>query len=152
MTPAERAARAIFDTFSTRDFEPIRDLVTDDFVDHGAPPGLLPGPDGYIGVLRFITGVMQLRYELHEVTADGDLVAIRATAYGVHASDHLGVPATGKPFAMQTMHLYRAEGERLAEHWGVRDEFSVLVQVGALTPPSLDDFQIPASVAPVAPA
>jgi len=70
------------------------------------------------------------------------LVAIRATAYGKHNSDHLGVPKTGKSFAMETMHLFRAEGDRLAEHWGVRDEFSVLVQVGALTPPSLADFQI----------
>ena len=56
---------------------------------------------------------------------------------GKHNSDHLGVPKTGKSFAMETMHLFRAEGDRLAEHWGVRDEFSVLVQVGALTPPSL---------------
>ncbi len=100
------------------------------------------GGGGYIGVLRFITGVLELRYELHEVVAIGDLVAIRATAYGKHNSDHLGVPKTGKSFAMATMHLFRAEGDRLAEHWGVRDEFSVLVQVGALTPPSLADFQI----------
>jgi len=35
------------------------------------------------------------------------------------------------------MHLYRAEGDRIAEHWGVRDEYSVLVQIGALPPPTL---------------
>jgi len=52
-------------------------------------------------------------------------------------SVHLGVPATGKPYAMPTMHLYRAEGDRIAEHWGVRDEYSVLVQIGALPPPTL---------------
>jgi hypothetical protein len=37
---------------------------------------------------------------------------------------------------MPTMHLYRGEGDRLAEHWGVRDELTVLQQVGAIpTPP-----------------
>ena len=34
------------------------------------------------------------------------------------------------------MHLYRGEGDRLAERWGVRDELTVLQQVGAIpTPP-----------------
>ena len=137
MTPAEKAAHAIFDIFTSGDYERVRDLVTDDFVDHGAPPGLPPGPDGYIGVLRFLREGLRVRYELHDTVAAGDKIAIRATVHGVHDTDHLGVPATGKPYAMHTMHLYRAEGDRLAEHWGVRDEYGVLVQTGVLPPPSL---------------
>ena len=138
MTPAERAARAVLEAFETGELERIHDLVTDDFVDHGAPPGLVPpGPDGYIATIRFLIDVLQIRYEVHDVVADGDRVAIRATAYGVHRSGHLGVPPTGKPYAMATMHLYRAEGDRLAEHWGVRDELGALVQVGAWSPPEL---------------
>jgi predicted ester cyclase len=137
MTPTERAARAVLDALNDRQPERVRDLVTAEFVDHGAPPGLVPpGPDGYIAVLRFLIDVLQLRYEVHDVVADGDKVAIRATAYGVHNTDYLGVPATGRPYAMPTMHLYRGEGDRLAEHWGVRDELTVLQQVGAIpTPP-----------------
>jgi len=137
MTPTERAARAVLDALNDRQPERVRELVTAEFVDHGAPPGLVPpGPDGYIAVLRFLIDVLQLRYEVHDVVADGDKVAIRATAYGVHNTDHLGVPATGRPYAMPTMHLYRGEGDRLAEHWGVRDELTILQQVGAIpTPP-----------------
>ena len=137
MTPTERAARAVLDALNDRQPERVRELVTAEFVDHGAPPGLVPpGPDGYIAVLRFLIDVLQLRYEVHDVVADGDKVAIRATAYGVHNTDHPGVPATGRPYAMPTMHLYRGEGDRLAEHWGVRDELTVLQQVGAIpTPP-----------------
>jgi hypothetical protein len=33
------------------------------------------------------------------------------------------------------MHIYRQENGVLAEHWGVRDELSVLWQVGALPVP-----------------
>ena len=137
MTPTERAARAVLDALNDRQPERVRELVTAEFVDHGAPPGLVPpGPDGYIAVLRFLIDVLQLRYEVHDVVADGDKVAIRATAYGVHNTDHLGVPATGRPYAMPTMHLYRGQGDRLAEHWGVRDELTILQQVGAIpTPP-----------------
>lgn len=137
MTPAEQAAWAVFAIFESGDHERIRHLVTPDFVDHGAPPGLPPGPEAYIGVLRYLTEVMQLRYEVHDVVAAGDRVAIRATAHGVHNFDHLGVAASGKPYAMPTMHLYRAEGDRLAEHWAVRDELGVLVQVGAIPAPAL---------------
>ena len=40
-----------------------------------------------MAVLRFLIDVLQLRYELHDVVADGDRVAVRATAYGVHNTD-----------------------------------------------------------------
>ena len=141
MTPTERAARAMLDAYAAGELERLRDLVTADFVDHGLPPGVVPpGPDGYIATLGFLGAVLQARYEVHEVVANGDHVAIRATVHGVHNSDYLGVPATGKPFAMPTMHLYRGEGDRLAEHWGVRDELSVLRQVGAMAPPRLPDL------------
>jgi predicted ester cyclase len=139
----ERAARALFDAINTRQLERIRDLVTDDFVDHGAPPGVVPpGPEGYITVMQFVTGVLELRYELHEVVATDDMVAVRATGRGLHRTDHLGVPATGRPYAMPSMHMFRSDGDRLAEHWGVRDELSVLYQVGALTPGPLPDLVV----------
>ena len=44
---------------------------------------------------------------------------------------------------MPTMHLYRAEGDRLAEHWGVRNEWAVPVQVGAVPPPVLPELPMP---------
>ena len=138
MNVAELTARAVFDAINNRDLERIPELVTDDFVDHGAPPGLVPpGPKGYMAVLGFVTNVLGIRYEVHDVVASGDLIAVRATGHGIHASDHLGFPATGKPYAMESMHLYRTEGDRLSEHWGVRDELGALYQVGALTPPPL---------------
>lgn len=138
MTPANTAetlARRVLDAFGTGDLEQVGDLVTDDFIDHGAPPWAPQGRDGYVRILRFLNDVLQLRYEVHDVVAAGDKVAVRATAHGVHNTGHLGFPATGRPYAMPTMHLYRAAGGRLAEHWGVRDELGVLWQVGALPAP-----------------
>ena len=85
--------------------------------------------------MRWLHDTLQIRYEVHDVVADGDRVAIRATAHGVHNTGHLGFTATGKPYAMPTMHLYREKDGLLVEHWGVRDELSVLWQVGALPPP-----------------
>src|SRR5262245_55344687 len=135
MHPAERAARDLFDAINSRELERIHDLVTDTFVDHGAPPGLVtPGAAGYITIMEFVTGVLDIRYEIHDVVAAVDRVALRSTGHVIHRTYHLGVPATGRPYAMASMHIYRSDGDRLAEHWGVRDELSCLYQVGALTP------------------
>jgi ketosteroid isomerase-like protein len=103
MNTAETLARDVLNALSAGDVERVGPLVADDFVDHGAPPWAPQGRAGYPQILGFLAAVLRLRYELHEVVAGGDMVAIRATAHGVHASGHLGFPATGKPYAMPTM-------------------------------------------------
>jgi predicted ester cyclase len=122
---------------NSRQLEPIRDLVTDDFVDHGSPVSIPPGPDGYIAILTFVTTVLQVRYDVHDVVSAGDTIAIRATAHGVNAVSPHGVDVTGRPFAMKTAHFFRIRDGRLCEHWGIRDELDVLYQVGALAPPAV---------------
>ena len=136
MNTAEKLARQVLDSLTTGAVAAAADLVTEDFVDHGAPPWAPQGRAGYLRILTFLATRLRLRYEVHDVVADGDKVAVRATAHGVHDVDTLGFAPTGRPYAMPTMHLYRAEGGLLAEHWGVRDELSVLWQVGALPVPA----------------
>jgi len=136
-TSTQALVAELMDAMNSRQLDRIRDLVTDDFVDHGSPVPLPPGPDGYIAILTFVTTVLQIRYEVHDVIADGDMVAIRATAHGVNAVTPKGIEPTGRPYAMKTAHFFRARDGRLCEHWGVRDELDVLYQVGALTPPEI---------------
>jgi predicted ester cyclase len=134
-TEAQALADEAINAMNSRQLERIRDLVTDDFVDHGSPVPLPPGPDGYIAILTFVTTVLQVRYEVDDIVSAGDSVAIRATAHGVNNVSPQGVETTGKPFAMKTAHFFRARDGRLCEHWGIRDELDVLYQVGALNPP-----------------
>ena len=46
-----------------------------------------------------------------------------------------GPEAAGRPYEMVTIHVYRTEGDRLAEHWGVRDEVGAMRQMGVIPPP-----------------
>jgi hypothetical protein len=39
---------------------------------------------------------------------------------------------------MDTVHIFRTEDELVAEHWGVRDELGVLVQLGLVPTPYPD--------------
>ena len=143
MTLAEKLARGVLDAMNARDFEAIGPLVAEEFVDHGAPPWAPKGRAGYIQILAYVTQALRISYEVHDVVAAGDKVAIRATAHGVNLVDTLGFAPTGKQYAMQTMHLYRESGGVLVEHWGVRDEIGVLWQVGALPPPQPVGFGQP---------
>ncbi|GAB4009247.1 ester cyclase [Nocardioides ultimimeridianus] len=141
---AIQSARAIFDAINSGELDVLDDLVTEDFVDHGSPFPLPPGPAGYRQILGFVSGVLRLRYEIQDIFDGPDRVVVRAIGRGV-AVDALHGPGTaGRPFVMETVHIYRTEGDRMAEHWGMRDEYGVRIQLGVLAPPDPSALEAPA--------
>jgi predicted ester cyclase len=134
--PALPAARAVFDAINSGDLSCLDDAVTADFVDHGAPFPLPPGPDGYRQVLTFVTQVLRIRYTIEDLFDTDDRIVVRATARGIGVDEVHGNGAAGKEYAMATVHIYRTEGDRLAEHWGVRDELSARIQLGVSADPA----------------
>lgn len=134
-TTARQLAMQVLDVIHTGRTDALDHLVREDFVDHGAPPWMPSGRAAYAATLTFLHQVLEVRYEVHDVVCEGSMVALRMTGHGLHNTDHLGFPATGRPYALATMHMYREEEGLLVEHWGVRDELSVLWQVGALPSP-----------------
>lgn len=66
-----------------------------------------------------------------------DRIVIRAVAHGRGVAAVHGADVAGRPYDMDTLHIFRTEGELLAEHWGVRDELGVLVQLGVLPAPEV---------------
>jgi len=135
MTTAEKLALEVLDALNAGEIDRVGALVHEDFVDHGAPPWAPRGRAGYLAILGFVHGALKISYEVHDVVASGSRVAIRATAHGTHDVDFLGFTPTGKEYAMPTMHMYVERDGLLAEHWAVRDETSMLIQVGVLEAP-----------------
>jgi predicted ester cyclase len=135
-TLAETLAHQVIAFFEAGEIERIGQLVTEDFVDHGAPPWMPRGRESYVATMRWLKNVLGIRYEVHETVAQGDLAAARVTVHGTSTSEHLGFPATGRPYTMETMHLYRVRDGLLAEHWGVRDELGALWECGAVPRPA----------------
>lgn len=140
----------LFDAINSGDLGVLADLVTDDFIDHGSPVPVPPGPTGYAQILGFVTGVLQVRYEIADVFSTPDRIVVRAVAHGCGVAAVHGETTSGKQYSMNTIHIYRTEGGRLAEHWGVRDELGVLIQLGVLPAPQLspDLNQTPAQTPP----
>ena len=131
------AARRVFDAVNTGDLSCLPDCVTAEFVDHGSPFPLPPGPEGYAQILGFVHGVLRIRYELLDTIETDDRIVIRARATGIGAPAFHGAAAEGRPYTMETIHVFRTQGHRLAEHWGVRDELGALIQMGVVPAPSM---------------
>ena len=116
---AEELALGVLDAILQHDLERIRDLVTDDFVDHGSPVLLPPGPTDTFHFLTFVTEVLQIQYTVDDIIASNDTVAITGQRTALAPSRPSDIEATGLPYAMKTAHFYRSRDGRLWEHWGI---------------------------------
>ncbi|HST82291.1 MAG TPA: ester cyclase [Kineosporiaceae bacterium] len=86
-----------------------------------------------------------LRWEIHDVVQEGDLVVVHATmsgrqvrpfvTYGPDSLPAQAFPPTGKSFATTQSHWLRIADGKVIEHWANRDDLGTAVQLG-WTPPS----------------
>lgn len=127
------AVLALLDAVERGELDRIDDLVSPDFVDHGAPPGLVePGPDGYRTVLGMLRSALDLRWEPLAVVAEGERVMSWVRNRGRHVGEFLGIPPTGAEFAFEAMHHFRVEDGVVREHHAVRDDLALLRALGVV--------------------
>ena len=77
-------------------------------------------------------------YELQEMVAEGDRLAVRWRMTGTHRGELVGptmtIPATGKRLDMWGMSMYRIEDGMAKEIWERFDMMEFLGQLGVLPP------------------
>ena len=111
------------------------DLVAEDIVNHQ------PEAEPDYGRRRFaeaiglvMAAVPDSRWTILDVLADGDRVAVRISWSGVYRAPKfrgLVIAAPGA-FSVEHIHIYRVADRKLAEHWVVRDDLTMLRQLGAV--------------------
>jgi len=112
------------------------ELFAANVVDHAAPPGFPPGPEGF---KMFFTGFRAAFPDLHDhiddEIAEGDMVVQRVTAHGTMKGEFAGMPATGKHATWTEIHISRVEGGKFVEHWANIDQLGMLQQLGVIPAP-----------------
>jgi steroid delta-isomerase-like uncharacterized protein len=73
-----------------------------------------------------------LHLTVEDMIAEGDKIVVRNTVTGTHRGEYLGLPPTGKPVKYNEIFIFRLEGGRVAETWGVVDVYSQLKQLGVI--------------------
>ena len=69
------------------------------------------------------------------VSADGSRVVGRFRYEGTHTGNVLGYAATGRPFAMRSIDIWRVENGLFVEHWDELNTLDIFIQIGAVPPP-----------------
>jgi len=99
----------------------------------------LPSAPGIRGMDEIITSCRaafeHLNVTIEDMIAEGDEVACRFAARGVHKGEFMGLPPTGKPIIMTGIEIFRIKDGKIAELWGEANLMGLMVQLGILPGP-----------------
>ena len=119
------------------DLSPLDRLCRPDMVNHAIAPDR---PAGLAGTREFLEtmGRSQMTHEGWRqlvVVADGDYVVQYGERHGQwHGGRFMGIEARPGAYSRGFAAMYRFEGGQIAERWAVRDDLTMLRQLGALPP------------------
>ena len=127
--------KAVFDklmsALNAKDMATMESIIADDFVDSDTMPRMAPGKEGMIDMMRMFVGAFpDLNVVVDRWVAEGDLVAGVMTTEGTQTGEFMGMPASGKTFSVREMHMVRVANGKMAEHWGLANELSMMQQLG----------------------
>lgn len=129
------------------DFEQVVHPEARNHEDKDEPPASRGrGPAAFYATALWLRDAFaDLRWEIHHVVAEGDLVVLHATMSGRHMRTFVGYgpdgrpadafPPTGRRFASTQTHWFRMRDGKVFEHWANRDDLGMAAQLG-WSPPS----------------
>lgn len=80
-------------------------------------------------VAEWRTAFPDLEFEIHDLVAEGDAVAIRLTYRGTHLGPWRGLEPTGRTIEVGEMMFFRFEGGALVEMWELDDHATMTAQL-----------------------
>ena len=116
------------------------EIIANDHVNNG--PGSLPGlPIGPDGAKQLVTvyrnAFPDVHFTIDEQVAEGDKVVTRWSAHGTHQGELAGIPATGKSSTVTGIAVDRIVNGKIAESWGIFDQFGMMQQLGVIPMPEV---------------
>jgi steroid delta-isomerase-like uncharacterized protein len=131
--------RRYFDeVWNKNNLDVIDEVIAPDYINHGSIPGhpTATREDAKKIEAQGRTAFPDVKWEMHRLVADGDLVAYHWTAEATHMGEIMGLKPTGKHITMQGMVFSRIANGKIVEQWRIVDNLSMLQQLGAIPNPS----------------
>jgi steroid delta-isomerase-like uncharacterized protein len=128
--------RLVEEVYNEGDLDVVDELVAHDLYDHAAVPEHQHGIEGFKHIIAWVRAISSdNRYEIDDIIAEGDRVAVRMTVSGTHTGELRGISPTGRRFSVDYVHWFRLADEKVAELWAVRDDLTRLHQLGLVSAP-----------------
>lgn len=110
---------------SDGDIEGLSEFVTDDVLNHNPVTSEDVEIDQVRGIEAFeehleafTTAFPDVRFEIQDMIAENDRVAVRFRIRGTHEGRLMGVEPTGREITMSVITIYRFKDGKIAERWG----------------------------------
>jgi steroid delta-isomerase-like uncharacterized protein len=113
----------------------LQDMAVPDYIENDPLPGQTTGLAGLEERVAMLRGALNPHFTIEDLVADGDRVVVRWTQRGQQVRGFLGLPPTGKAFTIAGIDIHRLRDGRMAEHWHVVDQLSLLQQLGVIPSP-----------------
>jgi len=110
-------------------------LVAEDIVNHQPEAEPEHGRQRFEEAIRNVMrAVPDSHWAVTDLLTDGDRVAARTTWSGTYQAQVFRGIAIAAPvrFSVEHVHIYRIAQGKLIEHWVVRDDLTMLHQLGAI--------------------
>jgi steroid delta-isomerase-like uncharacterized protein len=123
------------DVLNGHDVDLLDLLAILDYVEHDPVPGQGDRREGLKQRVRMLIDAFNPHFTIEDLVAEPGKVVVRWTHAGRHVGEFMGIPASGREFRIAGIDIHRLEGGRMAEHWHVIDQLSMLQQLGVVPVP-----------------
>lgn len=129
---AEAVVERYSQTVEARDWDALRDLMTDDFVSH-EPPSVSEEP---LDVEEMIEAIkpFEWQFELKDIFSDGEKVVTREVMHANQIDEFQGLPPGGNELSTRSILIWRVEDGKIAEVWSAPDSYDFMDQLGVTFP------------------
>jgi len=124
--------RGFFAAAQAHDVERIVAFVGEEYVlESDSFPAPMMGRETYRELLReFYSAFPDCHYEVEQMIAGGDDVAVRLRLSGTHQGDYLGKPGSGRRFEYRLCRFDRLRDAKIVHTWAYFDSGHLLRQLG----------------------
>jgi predicted ester cyclase len=125
--------RMIEEVINANDEAAREEVVHPDFHDPTNPPGMRHGLDGNRQIVAlFHRSFPDVRWDILDMIAEGDIVVVRLAMTGTHRGEFFGIAPTNRRVTVEGIHLLRMRDGKIAEHRGINDDLGFMQQLGVV--------------------
>lgn len=82
-------------------------------------------------MVRVRAGLADIEFTIEDLIGETDRVAVRLTSSARHVGDFMGMPASGRTYRIEEIHVFRLRDGQVVEHWHQLDGMGLMRQLSA---------------------